>query len=237
MPGLSMAARYAPARGGGAADEASGWNVRPSTPRWTWAAPAYSIVIPPPNVTGSLHMGHALNGTIQDVLIRYHRMRGANTMWLVGTDHAGIATQNKVEARLADEGLRKEDLGREEFAERVWAWKREHGSTIIHQLKKLGCACDYERERFTMDEAYHEAVVRVFVDLYPQGRHLSRCLSGELVPAMWLGHLRPRSGARGAGGQTLLRHLSGGGRGSGPDGGHYPSGDHTCRHGCGGQPR
>lgn len=168
MSDVSMAARYAPFEVEerlmtewllGAAFHAEADSARVP----------YSIVIPPPNVTGSLHMGHALNGTIQDALIRYHRMRGANTMWLVGTDHAGIATQNKVEARLAGEGLRKEDLGREAFQERVWAWKREYGSTIIHQLKKLGCACDYERERFTMDEGYHEAVVRVFVDLFHKG--------------------------------------------------------------------
>jgi len=131
--------------------------------------PTYSIVIPPPNVTGSLHMGHALNGTIQDVLVRYNRLRGREALWLVGTDHAGIATQNKVEARIAQEGLRKEDLGREEFARRVWEWREEFGSTIIHQLKSLGCACDYERERFTMDDAYHAAVLRVFVDLYDKG--------------------------------------------------------------------
>jgi len=165
---VSMAARYAPQdveeRLMNEWLERSAFHGKVDTDR-----KAYSIVIPPPNVTGSLHMGHALNGTIQDVLVRYHRMRGANTMWLVGTDHAGIATQNKVEARLAGEGLRKEELGREAFEEQVWAWKREHGSTIIHQLKKLGCACDYERERFTMDEGYHEAVVRVFVDLYDKG--------------------------------------------------------------------
>ncbi|MCL5942768.1 MAG: valine--tRNA ligase [Actinobacteria bacterium] len=130
---------------------------------------SYCIVIPPPNVTGSLHMGHALNGTLQDILIRYHHMRGKNTFWLVGTDHAGIATQNKVEAQLAEEGLRKKDLGREAFERRVWAWKEKYGSTIIHQLKKLGCACDYERERFTMDQAYHDAVLRVFVALYEKG--------------------------------------------------------------------
>ena len=168
MPEVSMAARYSP-------HEVEERLMKEWLERSAFHAevdadrPAYSIVIPPPNVTGSLHMGHALNGTIQDVLIRYHRMRGANSMWLVGTDHAGIATQNKVEARLAGEGLSKEELGREAFEERVWAWKREHGSTIIHQLKKLGCACDYERERFTMDEGYHEAVVRVFVDLFQKG--------------------------------------------------------------------
>ncbi len=131
--------------------------------------PSYSIAIPPPNVTGSLHMGHALNGTIQDALIRYHHLRGFNTLWVLGTDHAGIATQAKVEAQLASEGLRKYDLGRDGFEQRVWDWREEYGSTIIHQLKRLGCACDYGSERFTMDEAYHEAVLRVFVSLYEKG--------------------------------------------------------------------
>ncbi|HET6496928.1 MAG TPA: valine--tRNA ligase, partial [Thermoleophilia bacterium] len=129
----------------------------------------YSIVIPPPNITGSLHMGHALNGTIQDVLTRYHRMLGENACWLVGTDHAGIATQNVVEKMLRREGLSKEDVGREEFAKRVWAWREEYGHTIINQLKRLGCACDYERERFTFDEGYVKAVLKVFVALYHRG--------------------------------------------------------------------
>lgn len=131
--------------------------------------PAYTIAIPPPNVTGSLHMGHALNDTIQDILIRYHHLRGYNTLWVVGTDHAGIATQNKVEGQLSAEGLRKEDVGREAFEKRVWEWRREHGSTIIRQLKRLGCACDYESERFTMDAPYQRAVVKVFVSLYKKG--------------------------------------------------------------------
>ncbi len=131
--------------------------------------PPYVIAIPPPNVTGSLHMGHALNDTIQDILIRYYHLRGFNTLWIVGTDHAGIATQNKVEAQLAAEGLRKEDLGRGGFEERVWKWRDEYGSTIIHQLKRLGCACDYESERFTMDEGYQKAVAKVFVSLYEKG--------------------------------------------------------------------
>jgi len=124
------------------------------------ARPAYTISIPPPNVTGSLHMGHALNDTIQDVLIRHHELKGFNTLWVVGTDHAGIATQNKVEGQLATEGLRKEDIGREAFEQRVWEWRRQYGSTIIHQLKSLGCACDYDSERFTMDEAYQQAVIK-----------------------------------------------------------------------------
>ena len=142
----------------------SAFSASPDDPR-----PAYTIAIPPPNVTGSLHMGHALNDTIQDILIRYHHLKGFNTLWILGTDHAGIATQNKVEGRLAAEGLRKEDIGREAFEERVWAWRREYGSTIIHQLKSLGAACDYEAERFTMDEAYQQAVTKVFVSLYEKG--------------------------------------------------------------------
>jgi len=142
----------------------SAFHASPDDPR-----PAYTIAIPPPNVTGSLHMGHALNDTIQDILIRYHHLKGFNTLWILGTDHAGIATQNKVEGQLAGEGLRKEDIGREAFEERVWAWRREYGSTIIHQLKSLGAACDYETERFTMDEAYQQAVAKVFVSLYEKG--------------------------------------------------------------------
>ena len=131
--------------------------------------PPYSIVIPPPNITGVLHMGHALNDTVQDVLTRYHRMLGENACWLVGTDHAGIATQNVVEKMLRKEGLTKEDLGREEFVARVWEWRREYGGTIIEQLKRLGSSCDYERERFTFDEGYVRAVTRVFVALYDKG--------------------------------------------------------------------
>ncbi len=133
------------------------------------AREAYSIVIPPPNITGVLHMGHALNDTVQDVLTRYHRMLGENACWLVGTDHAGIATQNVVEKMLRTEGLTKEDLGRDEFVSRVWEWRREYGGTIIEQLKRLGCSCDYERERFTFDDGYARAVTKVFVALYEKG--------------------------------------------------------------------
>ncbi|MBN1269267.1 MAG: valine--tRNA ligase [Kiritimatiellae bacterium] len=126
----------------------------------------YCIVIPPPNVTGILHMGHALNNTIQDVLIRWRRMQGRNTVWVPGTDHAGIATQNVVERDLKKEGKTRDDLGREAFVERVWGWRRQYGATIINQLKKLGCACDWDRERFTMDEGLSNAVKEVFVRLY-----------------------------------------------------------------------
>jgi len=130
----------------------------------------FTIVIPPPNVTGQLHMGHALDETLQDVLIRYHRMKGEEALWIPGTDHAGIATQIKVEEALRkDEGLTRYDLGREKFLQRVWDWKHQYGSTIINQLKKLGCSCDWERERFTMDEKYSKAVREVFVNLYNKG--------------------------------------------------------------------
>jgi valyl-tRNA synthetase len=126
----------------------------------------YCIVIPPPNVTGILHMGHALNNSIQDILIRYKKMKGFASLWVPGTDHAGIATQNVVEKALAKEGLKRQDLGREKFISRVWDWKEEYGSTIIRQLKKLGCSCDWNRLRFTMDQDYSTAVTEVFVQLY-----------------------------------------------------------------------
>lgn len=130
---------------------------------------AYSIVIPPPNVTGSLHIGHALNNTLQDILIRFKRMQGYNALWVPGTDHAGIATQNVVERQLMDEGLDRHTLGREKFVERVWTWKEQSGGAIIGQLKKLGASCDWSRERFTMDEGLSEAVKEVFVRLYQEG--------------------------------------------------------------------
>jgi len=133
------------------------------------AAETFSIAIPPPNVTGALHMGHALNGSIQDALIRLNRMRGKNVRWTVGTDHAGIATQTKVEQALVAEGTSREEVGREAFLERTQAWRQQYGGTIIGQFRRLGCSADYAHERFTMDEGYHEAVLKVFVALYEQG--------------------------------------------------------------------
>ncbi len=126
----------------------------------------FSMVIPPPNITGRLHMGHALNNSLQDVLARFYRMRGFETLWQPGTDHAGIATQAVVEKNLQSEGLKKDDLGREKFIEKVWEWKKESGSIIVEQLKKLGCSCDWSRSRFTMDDDLSKAVIKVFVDLY-----------------------------------------------------------------------
>ena len=136
----------------------------PSSPK-----PPYVIAVPPPNVTGALHMGHALNGTVQDVLIRRHRMAGFEAEWICGTDHAGIATQAVVEKDLAKEGVKRADLGREAFLDRVWEWKQEYGGRIIEQFTRLGCTMDYSRERFTMDDGYAKAVLRVFVDLYEKG--------------------------------------------------------------------
>ena len=129
----------------------------------------FTVVIPPPNVTGSLHMGHALNNTIQDVVIRRSRMTGRPTRWVVGTDHAGIATQNKVEQKLAAAGMSRHDVGRERFIELCWEWRVEHGSIIIEQLKRMGCSCDYSDEHFTMDDSYQKAVRRVFVDWFERG--------------------------------------------------------------------
>src|SRR5438874_5917506 len=133
-------------------------------------APPFSIVIPPPNVTGLLHMGHALNNTLQDVLVRFERMRGRDVLWQPGTDHAGIATQMVVERQLMErQEPSRRALGREKFLEKVWAWKAESGGTITGQLKRLGASCDWSRERFTMDEGLSRAVRKVFVELYRGG--------------------------------------------------------------------
>jgi valyl-tRNA synthetase len=129
----------------------------------------FSVAIPPPNVTGALHMGHALNGSMQDALVRLNRMRGRNALWILGTDHAGIATQAVVEKELRKEGKTRQDLGREAFVERVWEWKAEYGSRIVEQYKRLGASCDYERERFTLDSDYVRAVYRVFKRLFDKG--------------------------------------------------------------------
>jgi valyl-tRNA synthetase len=145
--------------------EGSGFfTADPASPR-----PPYTIVIPPPNVTGILHMGHALNNTIQDILIRWKRMQGFEALWVPGTDHAGIATQNVVEKALKKEGKRRQDLGREAFVARVWEWKEQYGNTIIRQLRRLGSSCDWSRTRFTMDEGLSNAVAEVFVRLHARG--------------------------------------------------------------------
>ena len=129
----------------------------------------YTIVIPPPNITGKLHMGHALDETLQDILIRTKRMQGYAALWVPGTDHASIATEAKIVEAMREEGLSKEDLGREGFLKRAWAWKEQYGGHIIGQLKKLGSSCDWSRERFTLDEGCSQAVREVFVNLYEKG--------------------------------------------------------------------
>ena len=131
--------------------------------------PHYSIVIPPPNITGQLHMGHALNNTLQDILIRHKRMSGYNTLWIPGTDHASIATEAKIVEQMRKEGVTKDDIGRDGFLERAWDWREKYGGRIIEQLKKLGSSCDWSRERFTLDEGCSKAVREVFIKLYNEG--------------------------------------------------------------------
>jgi valyl-tRNA synthetase len=129
----------------------------------------YTIVIPPPNITGQLHMGHALDNTLQDILIRWRRMQGYSALWLPGTDHASIATEAKIVEAMKAEGIKKEDIGREKFLERAWEWRAKYGGRIIEQLKKMGSSCDWERERFTLDEGCSKAVREVFCRLYEKG--------------------------------------------------------------------
>ena len=142
----------------------------------------YTIVMPPPNITGQLHMGHAMDCTLQDALTRYHRMKGDPTLWLPGTDHASIATEVKVVEKLAKEGIKKQDIGREEFLKHAWDWKKEYGGRISRQLRRMGASCDWSRERFTMDEGCSRAVREVFVSLYEQGLIYPRQPPGQLVP-------------------------------------------------------
>ena len=129
----------------------------------------YTIVMPPPNITGQLHMGHALDNTLQDILIRFRRMQGYSTLWMPGTDHASIATEAKIVEAMRKEGISKEDIGREAFLKRAWEWKNTYGNRITSQLRKMGSSCDWERERFTMDEGCSKAVKEVFVRLYEKG--------------------------------------------------------------------
>ncbi|NTW33742.1 MAG: class I tRNA ligase family protein, partial [Bacteroidetes bacterium] len=129
----------------------------------------YCIVIPPPNVTGVLHMGHMLNNSIQDIFVRRARMQGKNALWLPGTDHASIATEARVVAKLKDEGISKKDITRDEFLKHAWDWTNKHGGIILEQLKKLGASCDWERTRFTMDEVLSESVLLVFIDMFNKG--------------------------------------------------------------------
>ena len=181
----------------------------------------FTIVMPPPNVTGQLHMGHAMDSTLQDILIRFKRMQGYAALWVPGTDHAGIATQIKVEEELrTKEGLTRYDLGREKFLERVWDWKRQYGGRIVQQQKKLGASCDWDRARFTMDEGCSRAVRETF------------------CPPLCHRPVRRRGGVPGQARQLLAHPLPHRG-GGGPlcDRGHHPAGDHAGRHRRGCPPR
>src|SRR5260221_1939708 len=152
-------------------------------------APSFCIQLPPPNVTGTLHMGHAFQQTLMDLMIRYHRMRGDNTLWQVGTDHAGIGTQIVVEQQLKAEGSSRHALGREKFIERAWAWKEESGSTITRQMRRMRASADWTRERFTMDEGLSAAVLKTFIRLYDDGL---------IYRGKRLVHLDPKLGTAGA---------------------------------------
>ena len=149
----------------------------------------YCVVIPPPNVTGSLHMGHAFESALIDTLVRYHRMIGRNTLWLPGTDHASIGVSTIIDRNLKAEGKTRQDVGREAYLEQAWQWKEESGNTIINQLKRLGVSVDWSRERFTMDDGLSHAVKIAFVQLYEAGSNLSWQLYGQLVPSFPLGNL------------------------------------------------
>ena len=173
--------------------------------------PVFSIVIPPPNVTGSLHIGHMLEHTEIDVLTRWHRMRGYNTLYLPGTDHAGIATQRVVVKQLYDQGINYRDLGREEFEKRVWQWKDESGGTIQRQMREIGESCDWSREKFTLSPEMSRVVREVFVRLVRRGADLSRQADDELVPGLSDGIERSGSGARRARGTFVAHQVSGGG--------------------------
>ena len=163
----------------------------PSRPAGRGNEAPYTIVIPPPNVTGNLHIGHALNNTLQDVLIRYERMRGRDALWQPGTDHAGIATQMVVERQLEADGTSRTALGREAFVDKVWSWREDSGGAILKQLRRLGASCDWSRERFTMDEGLSRAVVKVFVDLHKQGLIYKRQAPRKLGSGAAHGDLRP----------------------------------------------
>ena len=165
----------------------------------------FTIVMPPPNVTGQLHMGHALDNTMQDILIRYKRMQGYNALWQPGTDHAAIATEVKVIQKLKEQGIDKNDIGREEFLKHAWEWKEEYGGRIVNQLKKLGSSADWDRERFTMDEGCSKAVEEVFVKLYEQRLYLQRFQDHQLVSGMQDFHFRCR-GRTCRSGRILLAH-------------------------------
>ena len=206
--------------------QAQGWFKPESAPA---AAEPYVISMPPPNVTGSLHIGHALFTALEDLMIRYERMRGKAALWLPGTDHAGIATQLQVEKALRDEGASRDEIGYEEFLHRTWRWKEEQGGTIIRQLRRLGASCDWDRERFTLDDGLSEAVRQAFITLWEQGLIYRGPRLVNWSPGLRtaVSDLEVESGRRR--GHALLFPLSGRRRRASASR-HHPPRDHPGRH-------
>ena len=193
--------------------------------------------MPPPNVTGQLHMGHAMDETWQDILTRYKRMQGYAALWVPGTDHASIATEAKVVAKMREEGLTKEMVGRDGFLERAWDWKNTYGNRIVSQLKKLGCSCDWQRERFTMDEGCSNAVKEVFVRLYDKGLIYRGNRMVNWCPPLQHLHLRRRGRVRGQGRQLLAPAVQGEGDRRISGAGYHPPRNHAGRYRRGHQRR
>ena len=193
----------------------------------------FTIVMPPPNVTGQLHMGHALDNTMQDILIRYKRMQGYNALWQPGTDHAAIATEVKVIEKLKEQGIDKDEIGREEFLKYAWEWKEEYGGKIINQLRKMGSSADWDRKRFTMDEGCSKAVEEVFIKLYEKGYIYKGSRINQLVSHLSDFYFRCGSGACGSGWIFLAYQLSDRGRrGTLCGDRHHKTGDASRRY-CG----
>ena len=197
----------------------------------------YTIVIPPPNVTGMLHMGHMLNNTLQDVLVRRARMSGKNACWVPGMDHASIATEAKVVAMLREKGIEKSSLTREEFLRHAWEWKEKYGGVILKQLRKLGASCDWDRTCFTMDEARTESVLRVFCDLYEKGKIYRGVRMVNWDPAAQTSPLGRGGGLQGVARQALLPALQGRGNRPGDHRRHDAPRDHPGRYGAVRQPQ
>lgn len=193
-----------------------------------------TVTIPPPNVTGKLHMGHATDDSIQDAIIRMARMRGKSTRWVLGTDHAGIATQTKVDKKLKSEGISRLEIGRDKFVDACWDWTHEYGGIIVEQIKRMGCSVDFDNERFTMDEDYAQAVRKVFCDWYHDGLIYRRQAHRQLVPQLHHRHLGRRGRVQGREGPPLAPALPADRAGQRPGlhrRRHHAPRDHARRHG------
>ena len=200
------------------------------TPEIDRSKTPFTVIMPPPNVTGELHYGHALTIALEDLMCRWHRMKGEPTLYLPGTDHAGIATQVVVERMIAKDGLSRHDLGRQEFIATVWRWVDQYGDRIYEQIKRLGASCDWSRQAFTLDEGPSKAVRTTFVNLYEKGAGLPRRAHRELVPTLRHGPIRPGGEARREGRQPLPHPLRPERRQRRPDYRHHEAGDSARRH-------